>query len=317
MATGTVLFALGLIATSFSTQYYQLVLSQGIVTGLAAGCFYLPGIAIPPLHFGPKHRTTILGIVAAGSGVGGIVFPVMVKKLLPRVGFGWTVRAIAFATVPLNIFATLVLRTNTCPEQKRKLFDVRMFKEPKYVILCASAFFGFGALYIPIFFIEEYALQQTNISSDLASYLVPIVMAGSLFGRTLPNMLAEKLQRPLLVLIATTGLASLLCFVWIALKSAQASGIVVFSVLYGFVSGGYVSLIPPVVVALAPDLEKIGTRFGMLLEWAAFGALAGNPLAGAILSGTQSYVELQCFTGVALMLTVLLQLRIWIPDRKH
>jgi hypothetical protein len=36
------------------------------------------------------------GITATGSSLGGIVFPIMVRFLLPSVGFKWTARTIAF-----------------------------------------------------------------------------------------------------------------------------------------------------------------------------------------------------------------------------
>lgn len=82
---GTFLIVCGLFMTSLSTQYYQLLLSQGICVGLGMGILYIPGFSVPASYFKNK-KAIALAIVNSGTGTGGIVFPVMVQKLLPRIG---------------------------------------------------------------------------------------------------------------------------------------------------------------------------------------------------------------------------------------
>ena len=49
----------------------------------------------------------------------------------------------------------------------------------------------------------------------------------------------------------------------LALGIHNEAGIIVFSILYGFFSGTFVSLPPATVAALSPDFSEVGTRMGM------------------------------------------------------
>ncbi len=65
-------------------------------------------------------------------------------------------------------------------------------------------------------------------------------------------------------------------------------GLIAISVLYGIISGGMISLPPGIIANLSPKPGEIGARMGLAYSIAAFGALVGNPIAGACLrpSGT-------------------------------
>ncbi|EAU80861.2 hypothetical protein CC1G_03037 [Coprinopsis cinerea okayama7 len=69
MLLGSVLYAASVIATSVSTQYYEFMLSQGLLFGLAVGLLFYPSLASVSTHF-LKYRATALGIAAAGSSFG-------------------------------------------------------------------------------------------------------------------------------------------------------------------------------------------------------------------------------------------------------
>ena len=130
-------------------------------------------------------------------------------------------------------------------------------------------------------------------------------MLSSFPGRILPNLVADALG-PLNIIIPMTALCSILAFAWIGISPGSVGGLVVFAVLYGFASGSYVSLVPPVVVSTAGSMKDLGTRMGMALAIASFGLIVGNPVAGAILAGEGRYTGLQAFCGVTLVLSAVL-----------
>lgn len=73
---GTVFYALGLMLLSLSTEYYQIILTQGIVCGIgAAAVFNCASNSTLTWFF--RRRAAALGIVVAGSSVGGIVLPIL------------------------------------------------------------------------------------------------------------------------------------------------------------------------------------------------------------------------------------------------
>lgn len=52
---------------------------------------------------------------------------------------------------------------------------------------------GFIGLYVGFFYISYYGQATGYTNASLSFYLVPILNAGSVFGRTLPNWLADKI----------------------------------------------------------------------------------------------------------------------------
>ena len=58
-------------------------------------------------------------------------------------------------------------------------------------------------------------------------------------------------------------------------------GLIIVSILYGFISGGGVSLPAAIIANLTEDPSEYGTRMGLGYTIASLGALAGNPIGGA------------------------------------
>lgn len=59
----------GMMMTSICTEYWQIILAQGIVVGFGAGCMLLPSVAVMPQYF-TTRRAFATGVGAAGSSIG-------------------------------------------------------------------------------------------------------------------------------------------------------------------------------------------------------------------------------------------------------
>lgn len=80
---------------------------------------------------------------------------------------------------------------------------------------------------------------------------------------------------------------------------------IAFGTIYGFASGGIVSL-SPAVIAQISDVREVGTRSGVLYFCGSFGALIGPPIAGAIVTAQDGdYLGLKLFNGLTLLLGAL------------
>lgn len=55
--------------TSLCTQYWAVMLAQGICVGLGSGCLFVPSVAILPQYFTTK-KAFANGIAASGSSLG-------------------------------------------------------------------------------------------------------------------------------------------------------------------------------------------------------------------------------------------------------
>lgn len=107
---GSFFHVFGLMMTSLSTQYYQFLLAQGICSALGASAvFYGCMSSIGTWFF--KKRATAFGTMASGSSLGGVIFPILVTKLIPQIGFAWTMRVSAFLILFMLILANLTVKS--------------------------------------------------------------------------------------------------------------------------------------------------------------------------------------------------------------
>lgn len=138
-ALGTVLLLLGTFTVSAASTYSQVFLSQGICMGLGMGCLFCPSISTVSTYF-DKRRAIALAVAACGSATGGLIFPSMVRELLPKVGFGWTMRSIGFIQLLTLGVGCVFLKPRIKPRKSGPLIDLAAWKEGEYVMYALGAF---------------------------------------------------------------------------------------------------------------------------------------------------------------------------------
>nr|XP_023908604.1 aspyridones efflux protein apdF-like [Quercus suber]POF15547.1 aspyridones efflux protein apdf [Quercus suber] len=304
VAFGGFLVVLGLMMTSICQQvFWQLFLAQGVCVGIGAGCLFIVAVGVLPGWF-DRHLALATGISAAGSSLGGIIYPIIFHRLVEPLGFGCTVRIMGFTVLGTTAIALACTKQRSRRPPQPRILDITGFKEPLFVIFSAVSFIGAAGLYIPFFYLEEYASVNANISAELAFYMLPILSAGSILGRILPAFFADKLGF-LKVLTCTTLISSIIAFCWLGLTSSSTGGVIVWALFYGAFSGTFVSLQTPTVASITPDLRMVGGRIGMSSFCLALGVLIGNPVAG-VLHESDGWVGLQAFCGACLFVAAAL-----------
>jgi len=207
------------------------------------------------------------------------LYPIIFHKLEPHVGFGWATRVLAFIILATLSAPLAVMKMRVHPTQKRRFWESSAIKEKPFMFFTLGMFFGFMGLYIPFFYIQSYAISEGIMSGDIAFYMLPVLNASSIWGRIIPNFIADK-TGPLNVIIPGTMATCVVVFGWIGIHSTTA--LIVFCILYGFFSGLFVSIPPTVVLKLSPDTGDVGTRMGMSFALSGLGLLIGTPIAGQL-----------------------------------
>lgn len=278
------------------------MLAQAICIGLGQGCLWIPSVAILPQYF-TTRKALATGLAASGSSIGGVVYPLVFRQLQPKIGFSWATRVLAFISLATCLFSISVMRVRRMPKQKRSLIERAAFKEAPYSLYCIAMFFVYVGFFGPVFYVQPYAIQTKVMSDDLAFYLLPILNAASVPGRIIPGFLAGRLG-PLNMLIVAATMSGAITLAWSAIHNT--AGLIMFAILYGFFSGGVVSLPAVVLTSLTPDLRTLGTRMGMCSVICSAGSLCGTPISGAILNATGNYLGVQLFSGITIICTGLL-----------
>ncbi|KIN01011.1 hypothetical protein OIDMADRAFT_122536 [Oidiodendron maius Zn] len=295
---GAFFHVFGLMMTSLSTQYYQFFLAQGVCSAIGASAIFYSGMGSISTWFF-KRRATAFGIMASGSSLGGVIFPIMVSKLIPKIGFPWTMRAAAFMILGMLIISNLTVKSRLTPKPKRvDIMDfIRPLRDPAFTLICVAGFMFFFGTFLPFNFVILQA-QQDGMSTSLSLYLLSILNAASIFGRILPGMIADRIGRFNVMIITTAFSAIIVLALW--LPSRGNAPIIVFCVLYGFSSGAFVSLGPSLIAQISP-IREIGVRNGTFFFFVSVGGLTGNPIGGALISRDNGdFTYLQIFCGVTM-----------------
>jgi len=125
-----------------------------------------------------EKRGMAYGILSTGSSIGGVIFPIMINRLIPKVGFGWAMRIAAFLILFLLILAILTVKSRF-PSNKQHLSRKQIMaplSEPVFIALNAGlCLFTFG-MFVPINYLVIEATSH-GMSPDLAQYLVAMFNA--------------------------------------------------------------------------------------------------------------------------------------------
>ena len=286
----------GHMMLSICHSYWQVLLTQGIAVGIGAGCLFVPSVAILPTYFNTRLGLAI-GLAAAGSSFGGVIYPIVLFRLIDRLGFGWSVRVIGFIAFGTLLVPITVMKLRVKPPQARKLVDWSAFTDVPFMLFAVTCLIGFMGLYTILFYLSYYAEDQHITDTNMAFYLVPIFNGASCFGRTLPNALSDK-TGPFNLIAPGSTIVGILILCMLKVKTEAA--IIVLAILVGFFSGVFIALPPVCFVALTKDKTKLGTRLGMGFGIISLGTLAGAPCGGSILGAADplNWHGLWIFGGV-------------------
>ncbi|OJJ46593.1 hypothetical protein ASPZODRAFT_96897 [Penicilliopsis zonata CBS 506.65] len=311
LAAGTLLLVGGLMFTSLSREYYQFLLAQGICSMLGASMILYPCLGCVARAFTPRRRALAMGVTTSGSSLGGVILPILIDRLIPKVGFPWAMRISAFMLLGLLVITNLTVKSFVPlkpPAHQGIWVFVRPLASPVFLCTVLASFFYAMGMFIPITFMQTYA---ESVGMSGAGYIVSIYNAASLFGRILPGYAADRFGSFNISFVAACTTTILVFALW--LPTHTVSTAIAFAACFGFTSGTYTALTPALVALICEyerkhdpnpnhhSLNEIGTRSGTLYAFTSVAALTGSPIGGALVSAAGGgYNRLQIFTGAML-----------------
>lgn len=268
MLAGSILTISQIIALGWCTEFWHFMLTIGVAGGLGASLIFTPSVAAVG-HWFLEKRGTATGIATTGGSIGGIVFPLTLQSLFPKIGFAWATRVVALICLVSVATACLLVRSRLPkkPISKDVLPDFRIFKDLELLVTTMGVFFIEFGCFIPIAYISSYAMAH-GVSSKFSYQLLAIHNAGSSFGRWLPGYFSDFLGR-FNMLIATVAL----CVVCTLCLWLPANGnlplTIVYCVVFGFASGSNISL-TPVCISQLTVIENYGRYYATVYTIVSF-----------------------------------------------
>ncbi|CAG8169214.1 unnamed protein product [Penicillium olsonii] len=311
---GTVLSAMMI---SLCEEFWEFMLVQGLLFGMSMTLAYTPVLGVIGQYF-KRRRAAAMGIVISGSSLGGVIWPIMLQKLLynPKIGFAWTLRIVGFMMLPLLAMTCLLVKPpvpnstaiidQTTEREKagempeRPVLKLRVgfgqLKNPTTLLTCSAFFFIYFGIFTPLFFTASFA-QAKRFSEDLSFYTISIMNAASLIGRILPGFFADSYGR-FNTCVLMTLFSGIIALCWSTVQSV--AGLVLFSLAYGFSSGAIMSLQQACAAQISTP-QTLGMTIGTVMASASLSGLAGIPISGQ-LAGKYGYLSLSIYAGVSLII---------------
>lgn len=250
----------------------------------------------------------------AGTGLAGVILPIVMQWLLDGYGFRTTLRVWAIVvfvlTAPLLYFVKG--RVPLSQTSTTRQFDFTFLKTSTFSILQTGNIIEGLGFFLPSIYLPTYArsLGASILTSTLTIILFNVA---SVFGCVIMGAIVDRYHVTTCIMISTIG-SSIGVFVLWGVSTSLAP-LYIFCIIYGLFAGSFTSTWP----GIMRDVQKRKTSAdpGMVFAWLAAGRGIGNvasgPLSEALVKGRpwsgqaalgygSGYGTLIVFTGVTAFL---------------
>lgn len=297
--TGMMLTGLGLVVAGLAPDLTTVYAAYGLGIGLGVGCSYVPAIGAVQRWF-LRQRGLASGLAVSGIGAGTLVMPPLAASLID--GLGWRNAYIALGVLAAVVGGGMALLIENDPRGRglgpdgaipNTAADTRhpagvsigdAVTSWRFVGLYAACLIGSFGLFVPFVHLVPYA-RDHGVQSSSAVFLLSLIGIGSTVGRFMVGGLADRMGRLMSVLAMFMGVA-LAQLLWSF--STGFWPLAAFALIFGTFYGGFVALMPAVV------MDDFGGRnvsgiIGILYTSVAFGTLIGPSAAGYAFDLVHSY----------------------------
>jgi MFS family permease len=296
---GMILTGLGLAAASAARSLFEVYAAYGLGVGLGVGCAYVPAIGAVQRWF-VRRRGFASGLAVSGIGVGTLVMPPLASLLIETLGWRGAYLTLGALAAIVGGGMALLIENNprdrglgpdgdppqsaaqaTRPEgaSVREAIGSRRF-----ISLYAACLICAFGVFVPFVHLVPYATDH-GVAPGSAVLLLGVIGIGSTAGRFFLGGLADRMGRERSLLLMFAGMAGALA-IWVI--STGVWSLAAFAFVYGVFYGGWVAVLPAVVMDYFGG-RNVSGLIGILYTSVAFGTLIGPSAAGFAFDLSHSY----------------------------
>ncbi|XXH03946.1 hypothetical protein Hte_010354 [Hypoxylon texense] len=281
---GLFTMCLSLAMSSFSTNVSHLIATQGALYALGGSIAYCPCILYMDEWF-VQRKGLAYGIMWSGTGLAGVVLPLLLEYLLHTCGFRTTLRLwsglLFVLTVPLAIF--IKPRLPHSATSHAKPFSLKMFMIPSFWLYQLANVVEATGFFLPGIYLPTYARSALGAASYGSATTILLVNVASVFGCVAMGWFIDRLHVTTCILLSTVGATLGVLLIW-GLSSSLPL-LYFFCVVYGLFAGSYTSAWPGIMKDIVLKGESIGGGHvdpTMVFGWLAAGRGIGNVVSGPL-----------------------------------
>ncbi|KAE8550655.1 hypothetical protein TMatcc_008702 [Talaromyces marneffei ATCC 18224] len=247
MLLGSSLISGGLVAASFAREFWQLMITQGIMVGAGVGFLFVSTVPIISQWFW-KKRSFAQGITAGGSGIGGLIFSASISPMIQNISLAWALRIqgiICFVT--LFLASTIVRDRNHHLRPKQHPFDIRFFRRWDVWLLLIWAFLYLLGYMTLLSSLPDF-IRSLGLSPSEASLPAILLNLATITGRVGAGFVSDRYGRITIALISSIATGVLCLVFWIPSQSLAPT------LVFSFIVGNVYSTIWPAIAPLAAEI---------------------------------------------------------------
>jgi MFS family permease len=280
---GAIIMGSGLALTAAAPQMWTGYLTYGVGVGIGAACAYIPTLALVGGWF-IRHRTTALGLAAAGTGCGTLLLPPLAAVLIEA--HGWRTAYAWFAAGSfLLLLACAALARRPPLGRAGQITALRnVVRSRQFVLLYTSWVLATTGLVAAMVFLPPFA-RASGVSPVAASALVSIIGGMSILGRGGIGYIARRMSLIRLYKLSVLVMAASY-LLW--LPFTGYGWLVAFAATLGLGYGVRIALTPVVLIEFF-GIGNLGAVLGVFFTASSISAVCGPLVAGLITDQTGSY----------------------------
>ncbi|KZP05355.1 MFS general substrate transporter [Athelia psychrophila] len=292
---GIICFA-SILGASYATKVTQLLALQGILYAIGGSLLYAPCISYIPEWF-VKKRGLANGVMFAGMGVGGLILPLIIPRIIAVHGSAITLRylSIAIGILLLPCYPFLKGRLPVAridgSAARRPSDHTWLTSTSFWLVIAVNTVQSFG-YFLPVLWLPTFA-SNLDLSDSDSSLTLAALNGASVIGGLAIGYVSDTVD-PWLLALSTLGSSALATFVLWGFLSNSFPGVLAFSLVYGIMTGAWPSLwtafLRPIV---KDDLTLATSLFGYILLSRGIGNIASTPISNVLMRNNQSSVPHQ------------------------
>ncbi|SCU88607.1 LAMI_0D10704g1_1 [Lachancea mirantina] len=303
LGVGILLQCAALLLAAFSTQLWELYLTQGVLISFGLAFICIPSLTLLPQWFRRK-RSLAMGLATGGSGLGGIIFNLGMQKLIEVKSVKWALIVQCIMCTSLSCIGLVLTRTRNKaiygPEKpKIKLFDREVVCSIGYWLIVVYISLTMLGYVILLYSMSSFTVSL-GYSENQGSIVSCMISVGALFGRPAVGYVADFVGPVTMSIVAHLIVAVFSWAMWIPCRNFATA--LLFALIVGSFMGSIWSLMAPIVTRVV-GLKKLTVTFGMLwIFLSIFGIVApiiGLELRSSSNSGGNQYVRTAILAGFA------------------
>jgi len=309
MLLGGALFGLGLACIGFIHTLLQLYLCV-IFAGIGLGWVYPGGTVTNSIRFFPEKKGMASGMIAAGYGIGPVIWAPLSVKLINQFGIITTMKVLGLffflvigllsllvKTAPVN-YQAIELNSNSNITQTSSTEKNwrQMLRDPLFYFLAITFTLGEISGMMIIGHASPIAQEMMMMTPAAAAGIVSLLAIANTTGKIGWGMISDRIGRyPVVILLLIFGG---LAMVGLALFKSYFL-FTTFIIIIGLCYGGFLSVMAPITADLFGS-RNLPVNYGVMFLSVAIAAYVG-PYLAAVVKEAENGIYTHAFVIAALL----------------